>query len=252
MEGNTFNLPVPADFEPSQERYVKGTGLSPPLNITLISFFMKNIILKIKSKFNKSSSIGDFQMIDIIKEGKLIYNLYKILEYKLVYNEAVKVLNQYKQDIKDIEKIYESDGSYNSFKGYGNKFRELEIMKIESILQSCEAGIIVYSEDIEYQRKTFFPAMEELYKAIISLTPKDGIDATPFNFKERKDLMIPKLYELFGLTNVTEKSLNHNTNYKAIQRFISTHLNWGGPGSYMTGGKRRNKTRRYRFSRKKN
>lgn len=165
----------------------------------------------------------------------------------------MRIVNQYKQDIVDIQSMYAVAGPDEFGEtGHGIKFREAELLPLGDIIGECEAGIKVAKESVEWRVNQASPSIKELYNILINLEPKDGLKATPFNFNEEKGIVIGKLMSLLMLDRARSRSIAHDADKNALDRYISKRTDWGGPGSYAKGGKRRNKktvarkTRRYR------
>ena len=239
-------LPVPGMFQPRQAQYAQGRIYGPTLSIDQITDTMNILIGRLTNKYYGENN----------REKELIYDLYCILESKMVYNQAMRIGNQYKQDIEDIKRMYAEAGPDEFDQtGYGINFREAELLPLQDIIGSCEVGVDVAKERVEWRVNQASPSIKELYDVLIKLEPKDGLKAKPFNFNEEKDTVIRKLMSLLMLDTATARSLAHDADKNALDRYIAKRKGWGGSGSYAKGGKRRNKkkatrkTRRHRLSR---
>jgi hypothetical protein len=120
-------LPVPGMFQPSQAQYAEGRVYGPTLSIDQITGLMNTLIGRLKNRYYGENN----------REKDLIYYLYSILEAKMVYNQTMRIVNQYKQDIVDIQSMYTVAGPDEFGEtGHGIKFREAELLPLEDIITS--------------------------------------------------------------------------------------------------------------------
>jgi len=235
----------PGDYRPSEPTYAEGKGRGAPLSIDYVIKIMNILISRLPGN----------ETHEIMSEKENFRYIYGLLEYKLVSNEATMKLNQFKQDIEDINKILEIAGpdpalvgtSYTT-QSFAIHFREAEIMILNDIIGSCEAGINVIHTNtpLVWHIPKFYPRMKKLYDVIMNLKPKEGLGAKPFDFKLDMQKDMPReLNKLFRINEADEQLQRGDA--KTIDRFLAKYKG--------TGGKRRNKrktrVRRHRSTRRK-
>jgi len=242
-------LPV-GKFIPRQRKYSPVVGEDDKYTLNEITGLMNTLIGRLTNEYQRGVDNRD---------EELIHELYSILESKMIYNHAMITYNQNEQDIEDIKRMYTEAGANpegvneNYRPGYGIDVRANQRFTLEGIIRESEAAFEYTINQIGFRLERASPFINELYNRLITLRPRDGLEAKPFNFNEDKNTVIEKLQTLLKFDTAPATSLAHKSDIKVLQDFISRHKGWGGPGSYAKGGKRRNKkknTRKVRKTRK--